>query len=79
MSQPLPAEVRKARSFLYSQHKHGFGMQPRKFAASAKELNLSFRELLKFIANLQAGGQGQDAQRQENIRNIASRGATPDG
>jgi hypothetical protein len=79
MSQPLPAEVRKARSFLFSQHKHGFGIPPRKFAASSKELGVSFRELLKFISNLQMRGQGMSSVRQEEIRNIASRGATPDG
>jgi hypothetical protein len=71
----VPAEVRKARSFLFAQHKHGFGMPPRKFAAAAKELNVSFRELLKFISVLQMRGQGQDSIRTEELRKIASRGA----
>jgi hypothetical protein len=71
MSKPLPAEVRKARSFLFSQHKRGFGMPAHKFAASAKELNVSFRELLKFISTLQLRGQGQSVIRQEEIRNIS--------
>lgn len=75
-AQPLPAEVRKARSFLFSQHKHGFGIPPKKFAASAKELNTSFRDLLRFISIQQLHGQGLGSIRQENIRNIASRGAT---
>lgn len=71
----LPAEVRKARSFLFAQHKHGFGVPPRKFAAAAKELGVSFRELLKFISVLHMRGQGQGQLRREELRKIASRGA----
>lgn len=69
-------EVRKARSFLFAQHKHGFKISPRAFAASAKELGVSFRELLRFISILYMRGQGQGAVRRENLRKIASRGAT---
>lgn len=70
------AEVQKARSFLYSHHKHGFGMPPARFAAAARELGVSFRELLRFIAILYSRGQGQGAFRLENIRAIAQKGAS---
>ncbi len=76
MANVSPAEARKARSFLYSHHKRGFGIPPAKFAGSAKELGVSFRELLRFISILYSRGQGQQAFRMENIRKIASRGAT---
>lgn len=69
-------EIRKARSFLFSHHKHGFKISPRAFAASSKELGLSFRELLRFISTLYMRGQGQGAIRRENLRKIASKGAT---
>lgn len=68
------AEIQKARSFLFSHHKHGFGIPPARFAASAKELSVSFRELLKFISILYSRGQGQGAFRMENLRQIASGG-----
>lgn len=71
-----PAEVRKARSFLFSHHKHGFGIPPRKFASAARELSVSFRELLRFIAILKSRGQGKGAFRMENLRAITQRGAT---
>lgn len=69
-----PAETRKARSFLYSHHKRGFRIPPRKFAASANELGVGFRELIKFISLQYARGQGQSLNRQENIRQIAAKG-----
>lgn len=65
------AQTKKARSFLYSHHKHGFGMAPAHFAGSAQELGVSFRELMHFISILYSRGQGQGAFRMENIRNIA--------
>lgn len=67
----LPAQKRKARSFLFSHHKHGFGIPPEKFAAASNELGVSFRELLRFISILYARGQGTDAFRMETLRNIA--------
>jgi hypothetical protein len=66
------AEVQKARAFLYGQHKRGFSIPPRKFAQAAKEQNVSFRELLRFIAILQSRGQGQQAFRMENLSNISA-------
>lgn len=71
MSKVLPAEARKARSYLYSHHKRGFGIPPARFAAAAKELGVSFRELMRFIAILQSRGQGAGAFRMEALRNLA--------
>jgi hypothetical protein len=75
MANVTPPEIRKARSFLFAQHKHGFRVPPRKFAAAAKELGVSFRELLRFISILQMRGQGAAAIRRENVRKIATRGS----
>lgn len=71
MAAVVPAEVRKARSFLFSHHKRGFGIPPHKFAAASKELNVSFRELLRFISILYARGTQGGAFRMEELRNIA--------
>lgn len=70
-----PAEARKARSFLYAQHKRGFRIPPRKFAAASKELGVSFRELMRFISILMARGQQSGSFRMENLRKIAGRGS----
>jgi hypothetical protein len=54
-----PKEVREARAFL---QKRGFStgdIPPRLFASAAKQMNKSFSDLLKEIARLQLGGQGQ--------------------
>ena len=67
------AEVRKARSFLFAHHKKGFGISPRRFASSARELGVSFRELMRFISILYSRGQGQQAFRLDNIRRIAGK------
>jgi len=40
---------------------------PRKFANSAKELNMGFRKLLRLIARLYSGGQMQKQFRQSAI------------
>jgi hypothetical protein len=65
-------ERRKARSFLFSHHKRGFGIPPHRFAAASKELGVSFRELLRFISILYARGQGTGSFRMEALRNLAS-------
>jgi hypothetical protein len=67
------AEVRKARSFLFAHHRKGFGISPRQFASAARELSVSFRELLRFIAILYSRGQGQQAFRLDNIRRITGK------
>lgn len=74
MSAVVPAEIRKARSFLFSHHKRGFGISPRHFAAASKELGVSFRELMRFISILQARGQGSGTFRMEALRNLAQGG-----
>lgn len=55
---PAPAEVRAARAFL---QRRGVRppLQPRKFAAAAKELDMGFSELLRYIGRLYSGGQNQ--------------------
>lgn len=68
-----PAETRAARAFLFSHSKTGFGISPRKFAASAKELNVGFRELLRFIGTRYLGGQDAGARRRDDISNAAKK------
>lgn len=68
-----PAEARKARAFLYSHHKHGFHIKPKKFASAAKELNTGFRELLRFIGQLSTGGQNESVFRVEALRNMTEK------
>jgi hypothetical protein len=64
-------EIRKARSFLFSHHKKGFGISPRRFANASKELSVSFRELLRFISILYARGQQGGVFRMEALRELA--------
>lgn len=64
------AEARKARAFLFSHSKTGFGIPPRKFASAAKELNVGFRELLRFIGQLYSGNQNLGVFRIEALRNL---------
>lgn len=68
-----PAEVRAARAFLRQRGITTKEIPPRKFANAAKELNKGFRELLAYLRQLRSGGQGQSAQRRENIRREAER------
>ncbi len=69
---PSPAEVRSARAFL---QKRGVRppLQPRSFAAAAKELNIGFRELLAYIRRLYLGGQGQQAAIHELLQREVSK------
>lgn len=67
-----PAEIRKARSFLYAHHNKGFAISPRRFAAASRELGVSFRELMRFISILMARGQQAGVFRMENLRRIAA-------
>lgn len=66
-------EVRKARSFLYTRGITAREISPRRFAAAAKELDTSFGELLRMIAQLKMGGQGSDIARRESIRQLTTR------
>lgn len=52
-------EVREARAYLQGHGIRSSDMAPRHFAASAKELGLSFRDALNYLARLLSGGQGQ--------------------
>lgn len=67
------AEVQKARSFLFSHHKRGFRIPPRKFAAAARELGVGFRELLRFIGQLYAGGQQASTFRRAAITRMTTK------
>jgi len=67
-------EKQKARSYLFSHHRKGFGIQPHKFAASAKELGVSFRELMRFISLQYQRGAQQSLSNQANLQRIAARG-----
>jgi len=64
-----PKEVRAARAFLFNQGVKAGDIPPRKFANSAKELNMGFRSLLRLISRLYLGGQ---AQSQFRMRVIAA-------
>lgn len=71
MSKASPAETRAARGFLRTHAKARSGeIPPRKFAAASKELGVGFRDLLKFISRLYAGGQGESAFRMERVREL---------
>jgi hypothetical protein len=75
MAAVKPPEVRAARSFLRSYAKAGTkDVSPRKFAQAAKELSVGFRELLRFIAQLQAGGAEHGVFRMDLLRRLANRG-----
>lgn len=55
----LPKTIRKARFFLQRKGLRTSDMSPRAFAEAAAETGKSFSDLLKTIAVLQLGGQGQ--------------------
>jgi hypothetical protein len=67
-AQVSSAEAQKARAFLYSHHKRGFRIPPKKFAAAAKELGMGFRELIRFLARLYMRGQQRSVFREEAIQ-----------
>lgn len=68
---PTPEEVRKARAFLRRRGIATHQVSPRKFAAASKEQGKSFSDLLKFIARLMDGAQGEAAKRREKIHKAA--------
>lgn len=59
-----PKEIRKARAFL-AERKALNVVRPAAFAASAKELNVTFAELLKWIARRYDAGQDESGIRQQ--------------
>jgi hypothetical protein len=71
MAKPSPAETRAAKGFLRTHAKARSGeIPPRKFAAASKELGVGFRDLLRFIARLYSGGQGEGAFRMDRVREL---------
>lgn len=71
MSKVSPAEIRAARGFLRTHAKARSGeIPPHKFAAASKELGVGFRELLRFISRLYAGGQNADAFEMDRVREL---------
>lgn len=74
MAVASPKEVRAARAFLQTRDIRSGDIPPRKFANSAKELNMGFRELLRMISRLYSGGQAQSRFRVEIIAAEAEKG-----
>ena len=74
---PTGSEVREARAYLHGAtfNRNGTEIQPRRFAAAAKETGSSFGDLLKVIARSYGEGQNQEAQRQQDISDAAKSGA----
>lgn len=70
-----PREVRAARAYLHKRGARTKDVSPRKFANSAKELNIGFAELLAFIARLYSAGQNQSQYRLDVIAKEASKPA----
>lgn len=70
---PKPAQIREARGFL---RKKGMSdvFSPRAFAAAAIEINQGLPETLRYLAHLQAAGQGEApfSQTAEALRSTAS-------
>lgn len=66
---PSGDEIRSARSFLRGHifNRAGSEIQPKRFAAAAKETGASYTDLLGVIARSYNQGQGQDAQRQADV------------
>lgn len=61
-------EARAARSYLRSNLKAGSqDISPRKFAAAAKELNVSFDQLASLLARLYADGQNESFYREQAL------------
>ena len=75
---PMPsgAEVQQARDFLrgHTFNRAGSEIPPRRFAAALKETNAKPEDLLAVIARSYGEGQGQDAERQNEVRAIAAKG-----
>lgn len=72
---PMPSgdEIRSARSFLrgHLYNRAGTEIQPKRFAAAAKETGASYSDLLGVIARSYSAGQGQDEQRRIDVSNAA--------
>lgn len=71
-----PTEVRAAREFLFRRGAIAQDVPPRKFANAAKEMNLSFIQLLGFLSRLYSGGQNMKQFRIETIARLAEKEST---
>lgn len=76
MAVASPKEVRAARAFLQRKGVRSSDIPPRKFANSARELNMGFRQLLRLISRLYSGGQGQQQFRMSVIAAEAEKGVS---
>lgn len=76
-TQILPSEARQARAFLFNNGIASNQIPPRQFAMTAKTMNKSFAELLRFISvlKMQGQGQGQSPEISELIREQAAASA----
>lgn len=72
-SMPTGQEVQAAKSFLrgHIYNRAGSEIQPRRFAAAAKETGASFTDLLGVIGRTYDQGQNAAAQRQSDISKAA--------
>lgn len=75
-----PREVRAARAFLHKRGVKAKHVSPRKFADAAKEQDIGFAELLRFISRLYSAGQNQQQFRLDVIaKSAAAEAAKPKG
>lgn len=75
MATATPKEVRQARAFLFGRGLQAKDIPPRRFANAAKEMNLSFQQLLHFISMMYAEGQNQKFWRLDVIKRAAGKQA----
>lgn len=69
MTAPVtPAEMRAARAYVTSKKIGNKQVDPRKFAAAAKEQDVGFHDLMRFIRTYAAGGAEQESFRQDIIQ-----------
>lgn len=66
-----PAEIRRARAYLQAKGLRRT-ISPKTFAGAAKEMDVGFAELLKFIGRLYSGGQDQAGRIRELIQTEVS-------
>lgn len=59
MAAPTPKEIRAARSWLYRKGLTVSDFSPRRLAAAAKEMDISFAAVFRKLSELYSGGQGK--------------------